>query len=206
MHRRRSNRPRVLIPDSGTTRTTATKIARPTTTDSQNTDDQPNRLNSSPPSGSPSAPPMPSVALIKAMAEETRSFGSSSRMIEMPTGISAAEKPCRARPTISSTKLPALRAAIREPVAISRMQTIIISRLPYMSASRATTGVATAEVSRVAVINQEASSAEIANSSAKLGSSATTRVCCSETVVPARQSTATTAPVARGVRSADRVM
>ena len=64
------------------------------------------------------------------------------------------------------------------------MQTIIISRLPNMSASRATTGVATAQVSRVAVTSQEASSAEIANSSAKLGSSATTRVCCSETVVP----------------------
>ena len=145
---------------------------------------------------------MPSVALIKAIADDTFSFGSSSRMIEMPTGISADENPCSARPTISRTKLPALSAATSEPTAISRMQTIIISRLPYMSASRATTGVATAEVSSVAVISQEASSEEIASSSAKLGSRATTRVCCSETVVPARQSTPMTAPVERGVRPA----
>ena len=76
-----SKRPPERTPDSGTTAITATPMATPTTTDSQNTDDQPSRLNISPPSGSPSAPPMPSVALIKATAEETRSLGSSSRMI-----------------------------------------------------------------------------------------------------------------------------
>ena len=85
------------------------------------------------------------------------------------------------------------------------MQTIIIRRLPYMSASRATTGVATAEVSRVAVINHDALSAEIPNSSAKLGSRATTRVCCSETVVPAGEHR-DDGPVGRGFRPADRIM
>ena len=94
----RSKRPRVLTPDSGTTLSTATPIARPTTTDTQNTDDQPNRWNNRPPSGRPSAPPMPSVALINATAEPTRSLGSSSRMMLMPTGISAAAKPCSDRP------------------------------------------------------------------------------------------------------------
>ncbi|GAA3629403.1 hypothetical protein GCM10022236_34610 [Microlunatus ginsengisoli] len=47
------------------------------------------------------------------------------------------------------------------------------------------------------MINQETSSEEMPNSCAKLGSKATTRVCCSETVVPARESTAMIAPVGR---------
>src|SRR6185436_15026943 len=52
--------------------------------------------------------------------------------------------------------------------------------------------VATAEVTRVAVTSQDTLSVEMCISSWKPGSSGITMVCCSETVVPARQSTATT--------------
>ena len=57
-----------------------------------------------PDSGRPSAPPMPRVALIRATAEPTFSFGSSSRMMLMAIGISAAAKPCSERPMITVRK------------------------------------------------------------------------------------------------------
>ena len=110
----------------------------------------------------------------------------------IPTGIRAAEKPCSERPVSNTTKLPALSAATSDPTVINAMQTSIINRLPWLSANLATTGVATAEVTRVAVTSQDTLSVEMCISSWKPGSSGITMVCCKETVVPARQSTATT--------------
>jgi hypothetical protein len=50
-------------------------------------------------SGSPIAPPTPSVALIIAMAVPTRSAGRMSRMMLMPRGMTPIAQPCRPRPT-----------------------------------------------------------------------------------------------------------
>jgi hypothetical protein len=71
-----------------------------------------------------------------------------------------------------------------------------------MSASRDTTGVATAAVSKVAVTSQDTLSAETPSRSWKPGSSGTTIVCCSDTVVPARESTVITDQVGAGLRAA----
>ena len=65
---------------------------------------QPNCSKMMPDSGRPRAAPMPRVALISATAEPTFSLGSSSRMMLMPIGISAAANPCSDRPTISVRK------------------------------------------------------------------------------------------------------
>jgi hypothetical protein len=95
-------------------------------------------------------------------------------------------------------KLPALRAATSEPAVIKTMHTSIISRFPYMSASLDTIGVATAAVSKVAVTNQEMSSAETCSSCWNPGSSGITMVCCNDTVVPAKESTVITTHVGTG--------
>lgn len=52
--------------------------------------------------GSPTAAPMPSVELIRATADSTRSGGSSSRRMLMPSGTTAMAAPWRARPAIST--------------------------------------------------------------------------------------------------------
>ena len=63
---------------------------------------QPRFSKINPDNGSPSAAPMPRVALINATADPTFSLGSSSRMMLIPIGISAAAKPCSERPTITA--------------------------------------------------------------------------------------------------------
>src|SRR6185436_394137 len=98
-------------------------------------------------------------------------------------GINAEANPCRARPATSGTRLAAEAARI-EPATMASMETSIIRRLPTMSASRDTIGVATAPVSRVAVTSQETLSAEACRIVGKSGSKGTTRVCCSATTVP----------------------
>ncbi len=117
----------------------------------------------------------------------------------MPTGISAAANPCSERPITKVMKWPPLRAATSDPMVITRMHTSIISRLPWLSASRATTGVATAEVTRVAVTSQDTSSVDRPNSCWNPGNRGITMVCWSDTVVPARQSTAMINPI--GIRA-----
>ena len=99
-------------------------------------------------------------------------------------------------------KLSALRAATSEPAVIKMMHTSIISRFPYMSASLATIGVATAAVKSVAVTNQEMSSAETCSRCWNPGSSGITMVCCNDTVVPAKDSTVITAHVGTGFGAA----
>jgi hypothetical protein len=143
---------------------------------------------------------MPSVALISATAPPIRSGGSSSRIVEMPIGMSAGANPCSARATIR-THSESLAAPSREPARSTSRETTIIRRLPYMSASRDRIGVATALVSRVTVTSQEALSMLVPSSRGKSGSSGTTSVCMSETAVPHSASTRTIGP-ARRVRSA----
>ena len=147
-----------------------------------------------PDSGRPSAPPMPRVALIRATAEPTFSFGSSSRMMLMAIGIIAAAKPCSERPMITVRKTPPTAAMI-EPAVIATMHRSIISRLPNMSASLDMIGVATAAVSRAAVTSQEASSGLTSRIPENSWSSGTTMVCCSATTVPDSVRTMMTAQV-----------
>ena len=150
-----------------------------------------------PESGSPSALPMPSVALMRATAETTFSRGSSSRMMLMPTGIRDAARPWKARPTSSIPKVPPT-AAIKEPMTMVTMATTIMRRLPNISARRDTMGVAMALVNSVMVTSQEVFSGEVLRIFGKSGSSGTTMVCCSATTVPARQRIAMTKEVRLG--------
>ena len=138
-----------------------------------------------PDSGSPSALPMPSVALMRATAETTFSRGSSSRMMLMPTGIRDAARPWKARPTRSVSNVPPT-AAMMDPTTMVTMATTIMRRLPNMSAIRETMGVAMALVSSVMVTSQEVLSGEAFRIFGKSGNSGTTMVCCSATTVPAR--------------------
>ena len=186
-----SKDPGVRRVDSGTTSGMATSMAAAIAAETQNNACQLVCAEIRPASGRPAADPMPRVADMRATAPPTRSRGSSSRMIEMPTGMSAAAKPCRARPATTTASVPP-RAPSTDPRIWSTRQTSIIRRLPCMSASRLTMGVATALVSRVAVTSQDASSAVVCSRVGNSGSSGTIRVCCSATIVPVRASTVVT--------------
>ena len=131
---------------------------------------------------------MPIVALISATAVPMRSGGSLSRRMLMPTAISDAPKPCRARPTIIAMNETS-SAQITEPRTIAPSATSNIRRLPYMSAIRAMIGVPTAAVSSVAVTSQEESEAETPRSSGNSGSSGITRVNCRAETMPHSDST-----------------
>ncbi len=141
--------------------------------------------------GRPSAPPTPSDALISAVAEPSRSAGSSSRMMLIPSGMTPAARPCSARPVTIGSSV-SLSAATVDPATSSTRLISSIRRLPYMSPSRPTTGVATAPASSVAVIAQVASALEVPSSEGSFGISGMTRVCISETTMPPRASTTTT--------------
>ncbi len=156
----------------------------------------------SPARGRPTPAPMARVALISATPRGTRSRGSSSRMIAMPIGTSAIPTPCIARAAITSASS-WLTAPSSDPSTITPSATTIIRFLPYMSASREIVGIATAPVSRVAVTNQAALSTVVSSSRGKSGSSGSTRVCCSDTVVPhsARVAMTRALRVAAGVAS-----
>jgi hypothetical protein len=184
----------VRTADSGTSATTSTAATAPNTADTQNSTCQSVCSASSAAAGRPSAPPTPSEALINAVAPLSRSAGSSSRMMLIPSAITPAASPCIARPiTIGVSAL--LSAQTTEPATSTARLTSSILRLPYMSPSRPTTGVATAPASSVAVIAQAVSDAGALSSSGSFGTSGMTSVCMSETTTPANASTGTTTPV-----------
>ena len=141
--------------------------------------------------GKPSAPPTPSDALIKAIDEPSRSLGNSSRMMLMPSAITPDDNPCSARPTIIGNRLSA-SAPITEPATNAITLSSSIRRFPYMSPSRPIVGVATAAANRVAVIAHAASDAEACNRCGSSGMSGITKLCISDTTMPANASTATT--------------
>lgn len=66
--------------------------------ESQNRDCRPKVPRSVPLKGTPTSPPMPSIALSSATAPPTRGPGSSSLMIDMPTGTSAVPNPFAVSP------------------------------------------------------------------------------------------------------------
>lgn len=147
--------------------------------------------------GRPSAPPTPSDALITAVAEPSRSGGSSSRMMLMPSGMTPAAMPCRTRPTTMGPRL-SLSAPTTEPTTSSARLIRSIRRLPYMSPRRPTVGVATEAASSVAVIAHAVSAAEAFSSRGSCGIRGMTIVCMSATVMPAKASTTTTVFAAGG--------
>jgi hypothetical protein len=187
----RSNRPPVRTLDSGTSVATSTVTTAPSAAAVQNSTCQSVFSTRSADAGRPSAPPTPSDALINAVAEPSRSAGSSSRMMLMPNGITPAAAPCSTRPMIIGSRLDD-RAATNEPATSRTRLNSSIRRLPYMSPRRPTTGVATALASSVAVITQVVSAGSAWRSSGSWGTSGITRVCMSETTMPPRASTTTT--------------
>ncbi len=114
-------------------------------------------------------------------------------MMLMPSGITAIDTPWNVRPTIIGTSV-SLSAPITDPAISSTRLSSSIRRLPYMSPSRPTTGLATAPASRVAVIAQVASDGEEFSSLGSSGTIGMISVCISETVIPPSARTQTTAP------------
>lgn len=118
-----------------------------------------------------------------AVAEARRSAGTVSRMTLMPSGMTPAASPCRARPTIIGPTV-SLSAASTEPTTSTPRLTSSMRRLPYMSPRRPMTGVATPPLSRVAVTTQAVRSAVESSRVGSCGTSGTMSVCMSETTIP----------------------
>lgn len=85
-----------------------------------------------------------------------------------------------------------------EPITIEARLIRSMRRLPYMSPSRPADGVATAPASSVAVTTQAVPVAGASRSRGSSGTSGITSVCISETTIPVRASTTTTAFVLGG--------
>ena len=95
--------------------------------------------------------------------------GSSSRMMLMPSGIDTDRQALQGPSDDHRGQRVAERRTTTEPTTSSARLTSSIRRLPYMSPSRPTTGVATAPASSVAVIAQVASDAEACSSVGQFG-------------------------------------
>jgi hypothetical protein len=112
----------------------------------------------------------------------------------MPSGITAPDRPCRARPaTIGHSEL--VSAHITEPMIISTAQARRTRRLPYISPSRPKTGMPTAAASSVEVTAQDAFASLVCSSDGNSGRIGTSRVCISETTMPPAARTATISPL-----------
>jgi hypothetical protein len=114
----------------------------------------------SPESSRPAPPPIPKVVEIIAIADATRSGGSSSRTMPNASGKIAPPAPCTTRPMMRKTMLPGASAQISEPIAKTISELSRTRSLPTMSPSRPSTGVATLLESRNAVSSQTAVVAE----------------------------------------------
>jgi hypothetical protein len=137
---------------------------------------------------------MPSVALISATAKPTRSFGSASRMMLIPTGIKDAARPCRPRPASTVTKDPPTATSAEPKVLVAKAITTM-RLLPTISASRETIGVATAPDKIVMVTAHDAVVGVTPRMSGRSGMRDTTSVCCSAASMPEVASTPITTPV-----------
>ena len=113
---------------------------------------------------------MPSDELISAIPLPTRSAGSTSRMMLMPSGTTPSEAPCSTLATISSST-PGASAPSTEPTVISPSATSSIRRLPYMSPSRPSSGADTAPAISVEVTSQAAVAVDTPSSTGNCGSS-----------------------------------
>ena len=144
-------------------------------------------------SGKPSAPPTPSDELIMPMAEPTRSAGTLARSTLMPNGMIGMPNPCSPRPMITGSS-ESDRAAVNDPAVNASAQATSIGFGPYISPRRPNTGVATAAVSRVAVMAHDAFDGLVSSSLGSAGITGMISVCISETPIPARQRTAIRIP------------
>jgi hypothetical protein len=144
-------------------------------------------------SGSPSAPPTPSEALIKPIAVPTRSAGTVARSTLMPSGMIGNASPCRPRPTTKGIS-ELVVAAISDPAVSTTAHTMRTGLGPYMSPSRPNTGVATAAVNNVAVMAHDALDGLAFSSFGSSGINGMMSVCIKDTLMPAADSTATRIP------------
>ena len=141
-------------------------------------------------SGSPIAPPTPSVALIAAIAVPVRCGGVISRISEMPTGMNPIASPCIARPT-SIGASESLSAQTTLATSSSPALATSTRCLPKRSASRPATGIATAAASSVIVMTQAAFAWLVPRSSPSSPWIGIRSVCVSDAVRPPKHSTTT---------------
>ena len=183
---------------TGTIQSTSAKQTAPSAAASQNSRCQSAYWVTRALIGSPSAPPTPSVALIRAIALLTRLVCSTSRRIAMPSGTTPVTVPCSARPMMMPTRSTE-NAAMIEPTTSRASSSSTMRRLPYMSPSRPAMGVKIADARRVAVTTQAVSSRLAFSSSGSCAWIGTTSVNMNEEARPANASTAMMAPC-RGIR------
>ena len=144
--------------------------------------------------GSPSAPPTPSVALTKAMAEPRRSAGRVSRRMAMPNGMTPIPTPCRPRPMISGSTV-GDNAATAEPSINTASRISATRRLPYMSPNLPEIGVQIAATSNVMVMTHAVFEADVFSSCGSSPWMGMRMVWVNAAHMPAKASTDTTAPV-----------
>ena len=193
-----STRPPLRFGDSGTTRSTATKATTPPTAVIQKRAWKSKFSATTLASGSASAPPTPSIALISEIAEPTRSRGSVVASRLMPSGMVAIEAPWIARPTISSAMLLVMQV-MREPTTSAARATRIIRRLPNMSPSRPKSGTATAPTSRVAVSSHSTLPTVVSRVVGNVASTGISSAWVSETIRAAKPTTRSSSRARAGV-------
>jgi hypothetical protein len=115
--------------ESGTTVHSSVRQTVPRAAESQNNTRHDDDSAMTAETGSPIAPPTPSVALITAMAVPTRSAGRMSRMMLMPSGMTPIAQPCSPRPMTIGSSDPA-SAATTEPAMSTTTLASRILRLP----------------------------------------------------------------------------
>src|SRR6266498_5125424 len=125
-----------------------------------------------PASGSPSAPPMPSIALTSAIDDPTFSRGIAVESRLMPNGMAAADTPWMPRPTMR-TAMSSDSAVTNEPSARAPIAASSIRRLPNMSPSRPMIGTETAATSRVEVNSQLTFVADVSSRPGRIESTGT---------------------------------
>ncbi|SCD94222.1 hypothetical protein GA0115252_12504 [Streptomyces sp. DfronAA-171] len=193
----RSKRPGARTDASGTSATTSASETTPSPAASRNSACQPACCATIAASGSASPPPTPIDELMSAMAPPSRSRGSTSRMIPMPSGIAPIARPWRVRPASIGTS-ESVSAHTTEPTIIAPSETKSIRRFPYRSPSRPSTGVDTAPARSVEVMIHVAFAGEVSRRSGRSLMTGTSRVCMTATAIPAKASATTVTEGLRG--------
>lgn len=143
--------------------------------------------------GRPTAPPMPSVALTVAMAEESRSRGTPSRSSAIARGTMPMPRPCSARPAIMISTVGA-SAQTTAPRMSGNVLMRIMRFLPKRSPRRPAIGTATAAASSVAVTIQAVFAEEVSKMPGSSAMSGVIIVWVIEAAMPAKASTPMSSP------------
>ena len=139
--------------------------------------------------GSPTAPPTPRVALMRATAPPIALGCTTSRSTLIASEITPRPMPCSTRPTIMGIRVND-SAEITEPTIMIARSRMRMRRLPYISPRRPLMGVLIAAASSVEVSTHDASAEVVSSSCGSSGITGVTSVCIKATIRPLKASVA----------------